>query len=84
MELAWFNRVLVPMMWLQRKLLLARTKDHGPRSEANLAVPIAPINAGLMGLLEVERRLIGGRELRRVPGSSLWFAMRRRAGEQLS
>lgn len=70
-ELRWFNHLLVPMMWLQRR---ARAEP-----DAGLRVPPAPLNRALLWTLRAEYaadRLV--RPLRaRLPGASLWFALRR-------
>jgi SAM-dependent methyltransferase len=70
-EICWFNHLLVPAMWLQRR---ARARpDHG------LHVPARLVNQALLGILRLEYwadRHVG--TLRSsVPGASLWFALRR-------
>lgn len=71
LELQPFFRSLVPLLWVQRRLL---ARGHGSAlSEQNLAVPRWPLNALLHRLCTLERRL----PLRNVPGASLWFALRR-------
>jgi len=70
-EQRWFNHLLVPAMWLQRR---ARAEP-----DAGLHVPRAPVNQALLWALRAEyaadRALAPLRA--RVPGASLWFALRR-------
>jgi 2-polyprenyl-3-methyl-5-hydroxy-6-metoxy-1,4-benzoquinol methylase len=75
-EVAPFHRILVPLLWLQRRWV----NLHAERAmERNLAVPSTPVNEGLALLLAAER--VASPLLDRLPiaGSSLWFAMRRRS-----
>ena len=76
-EVAPFNRHLVPMMWLQRKAVVRR--DPGSTAEANFRVPPGPVNQGLLWLANVERRVAGVLDGTRLPGASLWFALERTA-----
>jgi SAM-dependent methyltransferase len=71
-----FYRALVPMLFLQRKLVVKRG-DVGATSEKNFAVPPKPVNAALYSLVRAEARL--SRLLDRTPlaGSCLWFQARR-------
>ena len=73
-----FNRLLVPPIFVQRRLLGG---DADAETGAGyLRVPPAPINALLGALLRAEYRLAGqGAWARRLPGASLWFACRRPA-----
>ena len=73
LEVAAFNRVLVPLLYVQRRLVTRA--DRSESSRANLAVPMWPINAGLAAMLRLERKASRWLEAARVPGSSLWFAM---------
>lgn len=73
-EIVPFNRALVPMLWVQRRLVTLRGRTGS--SSANLAVPPKPLNAVLGALLRAERRLPGWADTERVSGSSLWFALR--------
>lgn len=75
-ECHYFNRLLVPMMWAQRRLVVRN--DVGSTSESNLAVPPTPINRAMHTLLRAEHHM--GRWLDPTPlaGASLWFALRRR------
>ncbi len=70
-ELRWFNHLLVPMMWLQRR---ARAEP-----DAGLTVPPSPLNQALLWALRAEYAADRAvRPLRaRLPGASLWFALRR-------
>jgi SAM-dependent methyltransferase len=69
-EVVPFHRALVPLLWAQRRFA------PGPAAlERGLAVPSAPVNAGMLALLLAEHRL--GWILGPVPGASLWFAVRR-------
>ncbi len=77
-ETAWFNRALVPILWLQRKVVLRRVQQSGARSKANLAVPPHAVNALLASVLRVERRVFERHPACWLPGASLWFAMRKR------
>lgn len=75
-EMFPFNRLLVPLMWLQRQVLLAG--EDAPTAERNLKVPPGPVNWALFRLLRFEHRACGW--ARNVPGASLWFALRRSSG----
>ncbi len=75
-ELVYFNRVLVPMMWLQRRVVARATKGAAT-SLANLAVPVWPMNWGMKTVLRVERRIGGMFDRLSLVGASLWFALRR-------
>lgn len=77
LEIAPFNRLLVPLMLVQRRLVAGR--DMGATSEQNLAVPPAPVNLALLAALRFERRLEPALARAHVPGASLWFALRRAA-----
>jgi SAM-dependent methyltransferase len=70
-EVRPFNRVLVPLLWLQR-----RASARADALERGLEVPWAPVNAAMAGTLRAE--YVAGPLLDglRVPGASLWFAMR--------
>lgn len=67
-----FNRLLVPLLWLQRRALA-----RGAPDERLLRVPWQPVNRSMYLLLRAEHRL--GLPHPRLPGASLWFALRREA-----
>jgi SAM-dependent methyltransferase len=69
-EVLPFHRLLLPFLWMQRKL--ARP---GQTLEEALAIPHPIVNAAMLRLLGVEHRL--DRFIGPVPGTSLWFAARR-------
>jgi SAM-dependent methyltransferase len=71
LEIIPFNRILVPMIWAQRRLFSRRAS-----AEHILAVPPWPLNGLLAAMVMAEQGL--ARLLDRTPlaGASLWFAMR--------
>ncbi len=73
LEVAHFNRLLVPLLWLQR-----RAAARPDALERGLEVPWAPLNALLGGALRLEHRAGPVLDRLRVPGASLWFAVRAR------
>lgn len=73
-EVVPFNRALVPLLWVQRKLVTRQ--DRSGSARANLEVPRAPVNELMAGVLRAERRLSRWLDTPRVQGSSLWFAIR--------
>lgn len=75
-ELEPLNRALVPLLWM-RRLLMDRKRGVGDVSEANFRVPPKAINESMVWLLHGERELGRILPLSRVPGASLWFAVRR-------
>lgn len=75
-EVVSFGHALVPLMWLQRKLIV-RKADKQAISMANLRVPPRGLNALLMTMLRGERRMQRWCEALALPGASLWFALRR-------
>ncbi len=77
-EIAPFNRALVPMMLVQRRLV-TRRGGRGAISEANLRVPQRGINRLAAWVLRAERRMAGVLDRVPVEGSSLWFAVRKRS-----
>lgn len=76
-EIAPFNRVLVPLMLVQRRVV-SRRGDRGSISEANLGVPRGWVNQAAGTVLRMEQRVSFA--LDRLPwaGASLWFALRKR------
>jgi len=81
LEIAPFFRSLVPLVWMQRRLLskssTAARRDHAAASVQNLRVPPLPINAGLLALVTAEHALASRLGRTRIPGASLWFSVRR-------
>ena len=79
-----FFRSLVPLVWMQRRLLskssTADRRDHAAASVQNLRVPPRPINAGLLALVTAEHALAARLGRIRIPGASLWFSVRRDQG----
>jgi SAM-dependent methyltransferase len=74
-EVRPFNRLLVPLLWAQRRLSAG---DKAPSGEHYYRVPWAPINSILYTLLRLEHRIWSHLPwAKRLPGSSLWFAFRR-------
>jgi 2-polyprenyl-3-methyl-5-hydroxy-6-metoxy-1,4-benzoquinol methylase len=71
LEIVDFNRLLVPMLWLQR-----RAVARSDALEQGLKVPWAPINAALDYALRVEQWLTPLLSTLAFPGASLWFAAR--------
>ncbi len=73
-EVVPFNRLLVPLLWLQRRAAAgpAPVESAAPY----LRVPWAPVNRAMHLLLRAEDRLSGLLPAR-LPGASLWFALRR-------
>ena len=70
-----FNRLLVPLLWVQRRVSAGAEAESG---EHFYRVPWAPANAVLYALLRLEHRAwMHVLWARRVPGASLWFAFRR-------
>lgn len=74
-EVCDFNRLLVPMLWLQRRMVVKH--DAATTSEENLKVPPAPVNASLLAGLKLEMALAPLLDPLPWPGASLWFALRR-------
>jgi 2-polyprenyl-3-methyl-5-hydroxy-6-metoxy-1,4-benzoquinol methylase len=84
LETAPFFRSLVPLVWLQRRLLSqsrdADRHNHAAASVQNLRVPPPPINAGLFAMVAAEQALAP--LLGPIPGTSLWFSLRRDEGDR--
>lgn len=74
-EVAPFNRLLVPLMWAQRRMI--RPGDAVATTEQNLRTPPAPVNLGLQAALRGEQALSSLLDPTPLPGASLWFALRR-------
>jgi SAM-dependent methyltransferase len=72
-EIAPFFRSLVPLMWAQRRWIGSRASAAA--SVKNLSVPPRPLNTALMAMVTLEHALVpDGVPL---PGTSLWFALKR-------
>ncbi|MCS6899515.1 MAG: class I SAM-dependent methyltransferase [Myxococcales bacterium] len=79
LEILPFHRILVPMIWLQRRLVV-KENDAAATSERNLAIPPAPINWALEAALRWEDALHPWLCRMPLPGASLWFALRKEPG----
>jgi SAM-dependent methyltransferase len=74
-EVVPFFRTLIPLLWLQRRLV---TRHPGrAASVANSRVPAWPINTALYTLVQLEQALPVFADARSIPGASLWFALQR-------
>ena len=73
-EVEYFNRVLIPLLWVRR--MVARTSS-AEEVARNLSVPAAPINQAMNALVLAEHGLSRALEATPIPGSSLWFALQR-------
>jgi 2-polyprenyl-3-methyl-5-hydroxy-6-metoxy-1,4-benzoquinol methylase len=84
LEITPFFRSLVPLVWMQRRLLTksseADRRDHAAASVQNLRVPPRPINAALLAMVTAEHALASRLGRIPVPGASLWFSLRRDHG----
>ena len=74
LQIVPFFRYLLPLMLLQRKVLL-RNSDR--MAEENLAIPGLGLNGLLRAAGAVERRLAPVLDRTALPGASLWFALRK-------
>jgi SAM-dependent methyltransferase len=74
-EVAPFNRVLVPLLWAQRRWIGRRGDDAS--TARNLDVPFAPVNRALYALVMLEHRLAPVLDGSPIGGASIWFALRR-------
>jgi 2-polyprenyl-3-methyl-5-hydroxy-6-metoxy-1,4-benzoquinol methylase len=81
-EVIDFNRHLVPLMWMQRRFVASA--DVGATAEANFRVPSWPVNGAMLVASSAERRFERLLSALRLPGASLWFALRRRSQESSS
>jgi 2-polyprenyl-3-methyl-5-hydroxy-6-metoxy-1,4-benzoquinol methylase len=75
LEIAPFFRSLVPIMWIQRRLVGKRGDAAG--SVQNLSVPSWPVNTALFSMVTLEHRLAAVLDKAPIPGASLWFALSR-------
>lgn len=75
-DVRYFNRALVPLMWLQRRTLKGGSQNA--RAAENLKVPPAPINTVLGLVVSAEQRAAGLLRRTPIPGASLWFALEKR------
>lgn len=86
LAIAPFFRSLVPLVWLQRRLLSksrdADRRNHAAASVQNLRVPPRPINAGLFAMVAAEHALASLLGTIPLPGASLWFSLRRDEGDR--
>jgi 2-polyprenyl-3-methyl-5-hydroxy-6-metoxy-1,4-benzoquinol methylase len=76
-EISPFFRSLVPMMWAQRRLIGRRPRASA--SVQNLTVPPVPVNAALLAMVTLEHMLAPALDKFHVPGTSLWFALKKGA-----
>jgi SAM-dependent methyltransferase len=76
-EVASFNRVLVGPLWLQRRFVAG--SDDGSMVR-NLSVPSWPLNRLLYAAVLAEQGVARWLDRTRIPGASLWFAVRRVVG----
>jgi SAM-dependent methyltransferase len=74
-EIRPFNRALVPMLFLQRHLF--RRPRSAISAGVHLKVPPAPLNRAFGALLRLEQSLGSALDRLRLPGASLWFALRK-------
>ncbi len=74
-EIRPFNRALVPILFLQRHLF--RRRSSAISAGMHLKVPPAPLNRAFGALLRLEQLLESGLNRLRLPGASLWFALRK-------
>lgn len=73
-EVVSFNRVLVPLLWLNR--LMVGSGGSTDDVIRGLAVPPAPLNSLLEGLVRLEQGFAHLLDRTPLPGASLWFAVR--------
>jgi SAM-dependent methyltransferase len=76
-EVVPFNRLLVPLLALQRKRV---SRDPSRSLTENFRIPWLPVNVGLVAALWLERLASGLLARTTLPGASLWFAFRREGG----
>lgn len=77
-EVAPFNRHLVPLMWLQRRWV--SRDDEAATAEANFKVATPLVNSAFLVAARVERALSPILDRSALPGASLWFALRNVGG----
>lgn len=73
-EVRPFNRTLVPLLWLQRRLF--RRKNSQAPAGTELVIS-APLNRMLGALVRLEQKLAPALDQVHLPGASLWFALRK-------
>ncbi|MFO0612723.1 MAG: class I SAM-dependent methyltransferase [Polyangiaceae bacterium] len=73
LEVNYFFRSLVPLLWLQRRAM--KKEAEAPYSE--LDVPPAPINMALSAMVRLEHSLGKLLDKTPLPGGCLWFAIQR-------
>ena len=80
-EIAPFFRLLVPLLWAQRRFIdksgRADPREHSAAAVSNMRVPPFPINASLLAMTTAEHALAQLVGEVPVPGASLWFALER-------
>jgi SAM-dependent methyltransferase len=74
-EIRPFNRALVPLLFLQRRLF--RRPRSAISAGSHLEVPPEPLNRAFGALLRLEQSLGSVLDRLRLPGASLWFALRK-------
>jgi 2-polyprenyl-3-methyl-5-hydroxy-6-metoxy-1,4-benzoquinol methylase len=74
LEVTFFNRLLVPLLWVQR-----RAAARPDALERGLKIPWAPVNALIDGALWMEQRTAPLLDRLRIPGASLWFSVLNRS-----
>ena len=78
-EIAPFFRLLVPLLWAQRRLIdksgHSDPSEHSAAAVSNMRVPPFPINASLLALSTAEQALTPALSRFPLPGASLWFAL---------
>lgn len=74
LEVRYFNRLLVAPMWAIRR----RTAERGTKETIlrQLTPPRPWVNGAALALFRAENRSAALLDMARVPGSSLWFAVR--------
>jgi SAM-dependent methyltransferase len=78
LEIAPFFRLLVPLLWAQRRFIgksgRADPRQHAAAAVNNMRVPPFPLNASLLAIATAEHALA---PMLRVPlpGASLWFVL---------
>ena len=72
-EIAQFNRQLVPIMMVQRRLVAKQ--DVAGTAEANFRLPPTPVNQAFLMLAYFERLLAPVLNRTGIRGASLWFAL---------
>jgi hypothetical protein len=74
LEVAYFNRALVPLFVVRRLMVRTGSAEEMAR---HLTVPVAPINQALKAIVLAEHRLSRFLDPTPLPGASLWFSLQR-------